>query len=155
MPYKDPLKNAGCKKRWALANKEKMDEKNRLYKLNNPEKVKESKAKWRQKNKEKQYELTSKWRENNRARYNFLHAKRRAIKMNATPKWLNDADYKLISEFYEMAKELEKVFPWKQHVDHIIPLQNDDVCGLHVPNNLQILSVWQNQVKNNIYSEPQ
>jgi hypothetical protein len=50
-----------------------------------------------------------------------------------------------------MAKELETVFPWKQHVDHIIPLQGSTVSGFHHPDNLQILSVKANAEKHNIY----
>lgn len=39
----------------------------------------------------------------------------------------------------------------KFHVDHIIPLQHELVCGLHVENNLQIISAERNMRKNNSF----
>ena len=155
MPYKDPLKNAECKKRYSETNKEAEAIRKKKYAQENKEKVNLAKRKWRAANKDKQYALSSAWVETNRARYNHLQAKRRASKIKATPKWLTKEGYAAISDYYTMAKELEKVFPWGQQVDHIIPLQGKTVCGLHIPNNLQILSVWQNQSKNNRYTEPQ
>jgi hypothetical protein len=50
-----------------------------------------------------------------------------------------------------MAKTLETIFPWKQHVDHILPLRGKLVSGFHCPNNLQILSEKMNIEKHNTY----
>lgn len=65
--------------------------------------------------------------------------KRRATKLNATPSW---ADLKAIQEFY-------KGCPQGYHVDHIIPLQGKNVCGLHVLDNLQYLTAEENLKKGN------
>lgn len=72
--------------------------------------------------------------------------------MYRTPKWLSKEQIKEIASFYVMAKELEKVFTWKQCVDHIVPLQGKTVSGLHVPWNLQILSASMNIEKGNKFS---
>ena len=94
-------------------------------------------------------ELQRNWEALNRPKCNAKAAKRRAAKLQATPLWLTTHQLQEIDEYYAMAKELEKVFPWPQHVDHIEALQGNDVCGLHVSWNLQILSRKANLEKGN------
>lgn len=57
----------------------------------------------------------------------------------ATPKW---ADKKAVQQFYENR-------PNGFHVDHVVPLNGDNVCGLHVIENLQYLSATDNVRKSN------
>jgi hypothetical protein len=74
------------------------------------------------------------------------NAKRRAAKLNATVSWSNKEK---IDSVYKEARELELEDGIKRHVDHIIPLQGENVCGLHVENNLQILTSEENHKKTN------
>ena len=80
---------------------------------------------------------------------NALTAKRRASKLQATPTWLTPEQHKQILEFYTEAKRLEQETGIKHHVDHIVPLQGLNVCGLHVPWNLQVITAEENVRKSN------
>ncbi len=86
---------------------------------------------------------TSEWKKKNRNLVNAATAFRRAAKKKATPDWLTVDQKEEIRVFY--AKAVRRVL----EVDHIIPLKGKNVCGLHVPWNLQLLTAKQNREKGN------
>jgi hypothetical protein len=95
----------------------------------------------------KKYEATDKGYLN---KYNTV-AKRRAAKMQRIPKWITKDDLWLIKEAYELASLRTKMFGFKWHVDHIIPLQGKKVSGLHMIENLQVIPEKHNLSKHNKY----
>lgn len=115
----------------------------------NKEKIYANTTKWRLANKDKQKEYARKSRVKNSARVNATNNKRRADKLNRTPKWLTKDDLWLIKEAHELAILKTKLFGFKWHVDHIIPLKGKTVSGLHVPTNLQVIEGRINIMKNN------
>lgn len=91
------------------------------------------------------------YKKENKASINFSNAKRRANVKNRTPLWLTEFDRLKIKCYYQVASMRSKESGQNWHVDHIIPLQGKNVCGLHVPNNLQIIPAIENMRKNNHY----
>ena len=79
----------------------------------------------------------------NKGYYKDKTNKRRAIKLRAIPKFAN----------LDKIREIYKNCPKGYHVDHIIPLKGVNVCGLHVPWNLQIITRKENLCKSNRYEE--
>ena len=73
-------------------------------------------------------------------------AARRATRLRATPPWVSQLD---TMRFYEEARRLTETTGVKHVVDHIIPLTNRNVCGLHVPANLQVIPELDNLRKFN------
>lgn len=80
-------------------------------------------------------------------------AKRRATKLSATPSWLTSEDFWLIREVYSISKLRTTMTGTDWEVDHIVPLQGKNVCGLHVPLNLQVITAHENRTKGNRYKE--
>ena len=109
------------------------------YHLNNKDKKKKYQKEYRLKNKEKGKKYKRLYSLNNRNLINANTAKRRATKLNATPKFAN----------IDKIKDIYKNCPKGFHVDHIIPLNNKLVCGLHVEWNLQYLPAKENLSKSN------
>jgi len=71
-------------------------------------------------------------------------SKRRAAKLHADVPW---ADQEKIDYVYYCRDLVNKVYGGDCEVDHIEPLQGKHVCGLHVHNNLQLLSAKANRSK--------
>jgi hypothetical protein len=89
-----------------------------------------------------------KYRESNKDKRAAWENNRRATKLNASPSWANEF---FIEEIYNLAKLRTKLTGLTWHVDHIIPLKNKIVCGLHCEANLQVILASENLRKHNKY----
>lgn len=97
------------------------------------------------------YEANKDWLNRPTAATRYNTAKRRASKKKATPEWLTKEQVVYMKSVYDLAKECEVLTGDKYHVDHIIPLQGEGICGLHVPWNLQVIPADLNIRKGNRY----
>jgi len=151
----------------------------REYRAANPEKAKQSNLNWRTNNKERFVAIKKIWNTNNKEHNSVIrklhyerngehsrevsrewkrlnphmvvaaNARRRASQIQAIPDWAN---FGAINSIYDSCKALNLAFGAKKwHVDHIVPLQSDSVCGLHCEANLQIIPAEENQSKRNRY----
>lgn len=84
-----------------------------------------------------------------KAKQAFYEATRRSRKLKATPKWLTKEQLDHIEFYYACARAWTEQFDQQLDIDHIIPLKGKQVCGLHVPWNLQIMSHEANLLKTN------
>ncbi len=73
---------------------------------------------------------------------------RKALKQ-ATPSW---ADRENIRSVYAHCVYLNETMHYPMEVDHVIPLHNKIVCGLHVAENLQVSSHTLNTQKGNTFN---
>jgi len=126
-------------KKWSSQNKEKHKELVKKWESENKDKRKKIYDRYRENHPEKVRKFTKVWRDNNKPLIAHHAAKRRADIKSATPKWVDDEELKYI---YENC-------PVGYHVDHIIPLKNEIICGLHIPDNLQYLAAIDNHRKKN------
>lgn len=127
---------------WWEANKEKVKEKR---------KSSQYAKKHYNENRDRYIETSRNWRKNNKAHRNFLSSNYTYRKRRAAPIWLTSDQLKEIKYYYELAQEVSSLNGEEYHVDHIVPLKGKNVCGLHVPWNLQILPAKVNKEKSNTY----
>ncbi len=81
--------------------------------------------------------------------YKALVSVRKRRHRNATPKWITQEQKLAIRQLYLRAMELTKLTGERYVVDHIVPLISDEVCGLHVPWNLRVITQEENLRKSN------
>lgn len=89
------------------------------------------------------------YRQNNPELYKALTSFRRKRNQQATPKWLTSTQKKEIRSLYMIAQTTTQITGVQYVVDHIVPLIHENVCGLHVPWNLQVMTQEENLKKSN------
>ena len=67
---------------------------------------------------------------------NAMTAMYYARKIRANTKWANKF---FIKEAYHLAELRTRSFGFQWHVDHIVPLKSNIVCGLHCEQNIQVI----------------
>ena len=81
--------------------------------------------------------------------YKELVSLRRRRFRQATPAWLTAEQKMEIRMKYRLAIEMSRRTGVRYAVDHIVPLQGENVCGLHVPWNLDVVTQDENLKKSN------
>jgi len=136
-------------KKWAEQNKEKMREYAKAYKARNKELIAERSKVYLKQNPEKRKATMQSYRQKNKSAEAENVRRRQAKILQRTPKWLTVDDIWMMREAYDLAQLRTKMFGFAWHVDHFFPLQGKTVSGLHVPQNLQVISWFDNLSKAN------
>lgn len=91
-----------------------------------------------------------KYKEKNPELYKSLTSVRKRRHKDATPKWITNEQKLAMRKTYLTAMSLTKITGERYVVDHIVPLINQTVCGLHVPWNLRVITQKENLLKSNV-----
>ena len=134
---------------WQKKFPEKSNEKGRAWYEANREKAIKQKKVYRDANKGKEAKRGKNWREKFPEKVAAKSAKRRAAELERIPSWSNDDDLKAIRKIYARCKKINELTGVEHHVDHVIPLQGENVSGLHHSTNLAIIPAALNLSKNN------
>ena len=157
-------------KAWREANPEAVAAQHKRYAEKHPDKLAANQAAWRARNEDK-VRVTNKERaakiraeqpekikatkksyaQRKKDVVNAAVARRKAARLQRTPKWLTAVDLCKIKNMYAIAAALSQTSSESWHVDHIIPLKGKTVSGLHVPANLRVIRCVENIRKNNTF----
>lgn len=137
--------------RYYQQNKDRYRQLNKEWEQRNPEQSKARSLKYKHANLDACRQRDKDYRLRNMSKDAARTAKRKAAKRQRTPPWLTDQHFAEINQYYEEARRLQTETGEAYHVDHIVPLNGENVSGLHVPWNLQVLPATENLVKSNTW----
>lgn len=89
------------------------------------------------------------WKANNKTQIRADTKARRRKHREATPPWLSRKQKSEIRQLYQIAITMTQTTGEQYVVDHIVPLRSHEVCGLHVPWNLRVITQGENLKKSN------
>lgn len=128
------------------ANRPKVNAARRRNYAADPEKRLSKNREWRAANHNKATAVEREYRQRNRGAVNQRRREYQARKSGQVPPW---ADRDAMRRIYDEAARLTEETGVQHHVDHIVPLKGEVVSGLHVVENLQILTATENIGKSN------
>jgi hypothetical protein len=143
---------------WAKGNEMRADY---FREYNKREDVKDRKNEWYQENREAVInnaatrpahvlrEYRNVWKANNKTQIRADTKARRRKHREATPPWLTRKQKSEIRQLYQIAITMTQTTGEQYVVDHIVPLRSYEVCGLHVPWNLRVITQEENLKKSN------
>ena len=148
-----------------LANKEKVLSYGRDYSRKNYQDNKEVRLDWQKNYRLNNLECRRKYDREQSKSYYLINkdaaieksARRRAIKAQAMPPWVDESHTDRLRSIYKTCRKVSEITGKPHHVDHIIPLQGSNICGLHVWWNLRIIPAEMNLSKGNkleLFSKP-
>lgn len=125
------IKNPTYTKEYHINNKDRLNARRKQYRINNPER-------WSN--------IAKRWRDTNPGRVRSDSVKRIMIRRQSIPPWFEREEVKQI---YIESARISRETGILHHVDHIIPLRGEMVCGLHCLGNLRIVPWYENLSKGN------
>ena len=149
---------------WAKGNEARADY---FREYNKREDVKDRKNEWYQENRETVInnaatrpahvlrEYRNAWKVNNKTQVLADNKVRRRKHREATPPWLTRKQKSEIRQLYQIAITMTQTTGEQYVVDHIVPLRSHEVCGLHVPWNLRVITQEENLKKSNKLVAPE
>lgn len=140
--HKSELAQTCSKKCSIIFSNQKRKYKKQEWAKQNLESVIRSKQKWLTNNPEKRKIASDSYRKRNKEYYAHYASLRSRYMRQAQPAWAN------VNDIIDVYKEASY---FGLEVDHIIPIKHELVCGLHVWNNLQLLSRTENAKKSNSF----
>ena len=102
---------------------------------------------WREKNLERSRLNTKQWQIKNKEHVAQYTAYRYATKKQAAKAWADVDMQRKILNVYAASATITQATGVQHQVDHIVPLRNKTVCGLHVWWNLQVITAEENKQK--------
>jgi hypothetical protein len=133
---------------WARENRERLNAKAAAWRAANPAAARAADRKHKAANKDSLATRYAAWSRLNKDKRRETDAAYRAAKRRATPSWANRSE---IRRIYAAAVRMERETGMRMHVDHIVPIQSDSVCGLHWEANLRVIPGSENESKRNFW----
>lgn len=136
-------------RQWRTENRGKWKEYRKAHYEKHKDKNLERSREYKERNRERLREYQAEYMAGNMERFLEYNALRRAARKERTPVWLSKEDREKIRELYAEAARLTQETGVQHVVDHFYPLRGDVVSGLHIPQNMRVITESENARKGN------